>query len=47
MIRISKKVEYALMALKFISDSDHKLVTAREISDKSNIPYDLTSEIKK
>ncbi|MBS1550686.1 MAG: Rrf2 family transcriptional regulator [Bacteroidetes bacterium] len=45
MIRISKKVEYALMALKFISDSDHKLVTAREISDKGNIPYDLLSKI--
>lgn len=45
MIRLSKKVEYALMALKFISNSDHKLVTAREISDKRNIPYDLLSKI--
>lgn len=45
MIRISKKVEYALMALKFILNSNHKLVTAREISDNSNIPYDLLSKI--
>ncbi|MEO8211404.1 MAG: Rrf2 family transcriptional regulator [bacterium] len=45
MIRISKKVEYALMALKFITNSDHKLVTAREISDNKNIPYDLLSKI--
>ena len=45
MIRISKKVEYALMALKFISNSDHKLVTAREISDKRHIPYELLSKI--
>ncbi|MBK8551933.1 MAG: Rrf2 family transcriptional regulator [Ignavibacteria bacterium] len=45
MIRISKKVEYALMALKFISNSDHKLVTAREISDTKSIPYDLLSKI--
>lgn len=45
MIRISKKVEYALMALKFITHSDHKLVTAREISDNKNIPYDLLSKI--
>ena len=45
MIRISKKLEYALMALKFISNSKLKLVTAREISDKSNIPYDLLSKI--
>lgn len=45
MIRISKKVEYALIALKFISRSDNKLVTAREISDTNNIPYDLLSKI--
>ncbi|MEO8446816.1 MAG: Rrf2 family transcriptional regulator [bacterium] len=45
MIRISKKVEYALMALKFITNSDHKLVTAREISNNNNIPYDLLSKI--
>ncbi|HRI86564.1 MAG TPA: Rrf2 family transcriptional regulator [Ignavibacteria bacterium] len=45
MIRISKKVEYALMALKFISQSDNKLVTAREISDTKKIPYDLLSKI--
>ena len=45
MIRISKKVEYALMALKFISNSDHKTVTAREISDTNHIPYDLLSKI--
>ena len=45
MIRISKKVEYALMALKFISNSDHKLVSAREISETKNIPYDLLSKI--
>jgi Rrf2 family protein len=45
MLRISKKVEYALMALKFISNSNHKLVTAREISDTNNIPYDLLSKI--
>jgi Rrf2 family protein len=45
MIRFSKKVEYALMALKFISASNPRLVTAREISDKVNIPYDLLSKI--
>jgi len=33
------------MALKFISNSELKLVTAREISDKNNIPYDLLSKI--
>ncbi|MBV6480163.1 MAG: hypothetical protein HGGPFJEG_03009 [Ignavibacteria bacterium] len=45
MIRISKKVEYALIALKFISKSGDRVVTAREISDSTNIPYDLLSKI--
>lgn len=45
MIRISKKVEYALMALKYISNSDNKVITTREISDTKNIPYDLLSKI--
>lgn len=45
MIRFSKKVEYALMALKFITNSDEKIVTAREISNKNHIPYDLLSKI--
>lgn len=45
MIRFSKKVEYALMAIKFISSSSPRLVTAREISEKINIPYDLLSKI--
>jgi len=45
MIRISKKVEYALMALKHISNSGNKVNTTREISDTNNIPYDLLSKI--
>ena len=45
MLRISKKVEYALMALKFICNSENKLVTAREISDTNHIPYELLSKI--
>lgn len=45
MIRISKKVEYALIAIRFISKSDNKLVTTREISASASIPYDLLSKI--
>lgn len=45
MVRFSKKVEYALMALKFISASSPRLITAREISEKVAIPYDLLSKI--
>jgi Rrf2 family protein len=45
MIRISKKVEYALMALKYINSSITPVVTAREISDSYNIPYELLAKI--
>lgn len=45
MIRLSKKVEYALMAIKFIHNSRPRLVTAREIAEHSGIPYDLLSKI--
>lgn len=45
MIRFSKKVEYALMAIKFIHSSSPRLVTAREIAEKLKIPYDLLSKI--
>jgi Rrf2 family protein len=45
MIRISKKVEYALMALKYIVNSENPIVTAREISDGYHIPYELLAKI--
>ena len=46
MIRISKKVEYALIALLHIAKkSSGELTTARELSDKFNISLELMGKI--
>ncbi|MBL6989843.1 MAG: Rrf2 family transcriptional regulator [Bacteriovoracaceae bacterium] len=46
MLRINKKVEYALMALKFMSTKDDgELTSAREIYERFNIPYDTTAKV--
>ena len=46
MVKINKKVEYALMVLKHISDKDqHDLTSAREVCDKFNIPFDTTAKV--
>lgn len=46
MVKINKKVEYALMVLKFMSDQEENgLITARDICDKFNIPFDTTAKV--
>ena len=47
MLKINKKVEYALMALKFMADkNDHTpLVSAREICDVFDTPFDTTAKV--
>jgi Rrf2 family protein len=50
MIKINKKVEYALMALKYMSESQSNneetyLVSAREICDHFNTPFDTTAKV--
>jgi Rrf2 family protein len=46
MIKINRKVEYALMALKFIKDKGpSSLTTAREICDHFNTPFDTTAKV--
>jgi Rrf2 family protein len=47
MLKINKKVEYALMALKFMADKiDHTpLVSAREICDEFQTPFDTTAKV--
>ncbi|MDO9182366.1 MAG: Rrf2 family transcriptional regulator [Bacteriovorax sp.] len=56
MLKINKKVEYALMALKFMADKaatesesdkrhDHGLTSAREICDQFNTPFDTTAKV--
>jgi Rrf2 family protein len=47
MLKINKKVEYALMALKFMADKNDftPLVSAREICDAFNSPFDTTAKV--
>ncbi len=46
MLKISKKVEYALIALKFIScKKENELTSAREICEKFDTPFDTTAKV--
>lgn len=46
MLKINKKVEYALIALKVMLDKgQQELTTAREVSDKFNTPFDTTAKV--
>jgi Rrf2 family protein len=46
MLKLSKKTEYALMAVKFIAKkTSGNSATAKEISEGYNIPYDLLSKV--
>jgi Rrf2 family protein len=47
MLKINKKVEYALMALKFMADKKNlsELTSAREICDEFQTPFDTTAKV--
>ncbi len=50
MLKINKKVEYALMALKHLSemqskDSELMLISARDICDQFGTPFDTTAKV--
>jgi Rrf2 family protein len=50
MLKINKKVEYALMALKFMADKARTtesaaLTSAREVCDEFNTPFDTTAKV--
>lgn len=45
MLRLSKKVEYALIALKLFAEHPQNVYTSKQISEKYNIPYELLSKI--
>jgi Rrf2 family protein len=46
MIKISKSVEYSLLALRYIADNEScATISSRNISDELNIPYDLLSKL--
>ncbi len=46
MLKLSKKAEYALMAVKYIAAKQSgSCVTAKEVSEAYTIPYDLLSKV--
>lgn len=46
MLKLSKKTEYALMAMKHIAlNQNRNCISAKEISDDYDIPYELLSKI--
>lgn len=46
MIKINRKVEYALMVLKHMKDKGlTELTTAREVCDSFNLPFDTTAKV--
>jgi Rrf2 family protein len=46
MMRLNRKVEYALLALKYMSQkTPGQLTTAKEIAEKLGCPYDATSRV--
>lgn len=46
MIKINRRVEYALMALKLMKEKDAtELTTAREVCDRFETPFDTTAKV--
>ena len=45
MIKISKSVEYSILALKYISDNKEVKLSSSTISGERNIPYDLLAKL--
>lgn len=46
MIKISKKIEYSLIALKYIQQKNAgELTSAREVVDRFNLPFDTTAKV--
>lgn len=46
MLKVNKKVEYALMTLKFMAEKEgDELTSAREICDKFKTPFDTTAKV--
>lgn len=44
MLRLSKRVEYGIFAVKYIADNPDKKVTAKEIAEKMNISYEFLAK---
>jgi Rrf2 family protein len=44
MLRLSKKSEYALMAIQYIASCDGRVVSAKEIAEKYDISFEFVSK---
>jgi len=45
MVKFSKKLEYAIISLRHISNAGNEIIRVRDISEKYNIPHDLLAKI--
>ena len=45
MLKLSKKLEYALIILRYMDESDDHLISAKEICLKFSTPFDTTSKV--
>ena len=45
MLRLSKKADYALMAMKHLADASHGSASAREIAECYDIPLELLAKV--
>src|SRR5262249_5985845 len=46
MLRLSKKADYALMAMKHLADASHGQACAGEIAEASDTPLDLFAKVR-
>ncbi len=44
MLRLTKKIEYAILAMQYIASNPNKLISAKEISEKLNISFEFLSK---
>ena len=45
MLKLSKKVEYGLIAMRHIATMNNQISTVKEISDRYNIPSDVLAKV--
>lgn len=45
MLKLSKKVEYGLIAIRHIATMNNQISTVKEISDRYNIPGDVLAKV--
>lgn len=45
MLRLSKKTDYALMAMKHLASNPHRAASVREIAEKYGIPVELLAKV--